>query len=393
MTSDLFVISQGKNMRCGFTTGTCAALAALGSAKSLLSKKAYRGSLSVITPKGIRIEAEVNKSIYDPGSDTAVCSVIKDGGDDKDVTNDLEIFVRTEYISDSDNIEIEGGEGIGRVTREGLGLKVGEAAINPVPKQMIENAVNEAREEAGYTGGIRCTLYIPNGEKIAESTFNKRLGIEGGLSIIGTSGIVEPMSEKAFSDAVCLEIRQLAAEGNKKILLTPGNYGKEYVKAMGLCRIPLVMCSNFIGDALDACILYGFEEVLITGHAGKLLKLAGGIMNTHSRMADARMELITAHAAINNASPELCRRLMEQDTTEEALKLLKETDIYETTVRSLLDKIQYHLDERIRKDLAEGKIEIGAIIFSAPLGSDTGEDCKERLIGMTEAGERIFRRL
>ncbi|MBR2275277.1 MAG: cobalt-precorrin-5B (C(1))-methyltransferase, partial [Lachnospiraceae bacterium] len=346
---------------------------------------------------------------------------------------------RAEWI-EKNNIVIECGEGIGTVTKPGLSVPVGEKALNPVPRKMIEDAVRGAvLEYAGednwadtgeeyassYFSGLKITLTIPEGEKAARSTFNERLGIVGGISIIGTSGIVEPMSKKAFADAVCLEIRQQAELGRKKLILTPGNYGEDFIRKLesvginddgeedlgtvaiteaareitGITAQPgsesrnekkqdpagttdqsiisesvldlrdysLVVCSNFIGEALDEAIADGFTDVLLIGHAGKLVKLAGGIMNTHSRMADCRMELICAHAAIQGAGVELCKRIMETSTTEAAFSLIREEseELLQRVLNSLLSAIQFHLKERIRKHEkgAESGLQIGAVMF------------------------------
>ncbi|MCR4924313.1 MAG: cobalt-precorrin-5B (C(1))-methyltransferase CbiD [Lachnospiraceae bacterium] len=380
---DKYIISHGRKLRCGFTTGSCAALSALGAARNLFAKKALREPLAIMTPKGVEVKVLPESSSYDEKENTGYCSVLKDAGEDMDVTDGIEIFARVSLLENSSNIVIEGGEGIGRVTRKGLSQDVGEKAINPVPLAMIEESLERAREEAGLETGLKCTISVPKGEEIALSTFNKNLGIEGGISIIGTTGIVEPMSEKAFSDAICLEISQLAAEGYKRLILLIGNYGKEYIKRPEFSDFKHVVCSNFIGEAIDAVIANKYEEVLIVGHSGKLIKLSGGIMNTHSLYADCRLELITLYAALNGAPLSLCKRLLDQVSTDEALRLLSETDIYEKVLDSLLDKIQYHINERIRRDRAAGTIKIGALLF-------TGNSKENSLLGISSVGKEIL---
>ncbi|MCR5735589.1 MAG: cobalt-precorrin-5B (C(1))-methyltransferase CbiD [Lachnospiraceae bacterium] len=386
MALDVYVQSAGRKLRCGFTTGTCATLACLGAARALLYKNDEKIPLSVMTPKGIRVEVIPKELLYNEEEQTGICSVVKDGGDDRDVTDGIEIFAKVKYTKEHDHIEIRSAEGIGTVTRAGLSVELGEPAINPVPRQMMETAVDEIRREAGYTGGLICTLSVPGGEKAAGSTFNERLGIKGGISIIGTTGIVEPMSEKAFCDAVCLEIGQLSKEGNRDLILYPGNYGMDFTQSLDLNDIPSVMCSNFIGDAIDAAIIDGYENVLLIGHAGKLVKLAGGIMNTHSRIADCRMELIAVHAAMHGADRDEVSSIMEQLTTDAAFEVIKTRDekdntgIYDETVRSLLESIQYHINERIRKDRAGKEIKIGAVLFAD----------QNRLIGVTKTGQEIL---
>ena len=596
---EIYVIEDGKRLRCGYTTGTTAALAARAAVRVLFmmqegkcrredknragacmpgdfcgkagrdmggpgyfgpeeqvvcpGKESIYIPCSILTPKGIPVEADalVCETGRDP--DYAVCAVRKDGGDDKDVTNGLLIYARAEFMPEGsdqrkkacefisetgdeerikDNIVIECSEGIGTVTKPGLPVPVGEKALNPVPGKMIREAVREEilasekrshyREELSETAidgepegkqpeemeaegrperrpvkedraertqeqpqtegraerrpaegrGIRITLYVPEGEKIVRSTFNGRLGIVGGISIIGTSGIVEPMSKKAFADAVCLEIRQQAELGAKKLILTPGNYGEDFIRRLrsetvvsgeregfmeseglasaekdaspenpgsalngkgivsnaegffvretkacetvcfigtapetaeaalktaasaarrkepeeetvsrgkasefeaeskragGSEQYSIVVCSNFIGEALDEAIADGFEEVFLIGHAGKLVKLAGGIMNTHSRMADCRMELICAHAAVCGAGQELCKRIMAASTTEAAFSLIRNEseELLRQVLNSLLSAVQFHLKERLRKHEKgeESTLRFSAIMF------------------------------
>ena len=294
-----YVLSGGRRLRCGYTTGTCAALAAAGAVRLLLTG-APPASVSLETPRGITVEVPLESCSLERGR--ASCAVRKDGGDDIDATAGLLVFAHAER-QDAPGTVIEGGEGVGRVTKPGLDQPVGAAAINRVPRQMIREAAAAVCGELGYGGGLRITVSVPGGREAAKRTFNPELGIEGGISILGTSGIVEPMSLRALADTVSLEIRQAAALGSRHIILTPGNFGLDFLSAQGLDRlgVPVVKCSNFIGDALDACAGSGFETVLLAGHIGKLGKLSGGIMNTHSRFADCRTELFCAHAEIGRA--------------------------------------------------------------------------------------------
>ena len=260
------------------------------------------------------------------------------------------------------------------MTKPGLDQPVGAAAINAVPRRMIAEAVKEVCDELGYSGGLSVVISVPGGAEIARRTFNPMLGIEGGISILGTSGIVEPMSEQALIDTVELALRQAAAldtgcRGEKRLILTPGSYpgsyGEAYLHAIGLdaLGVPVVKCSNFIGEALDAAAVQGFSEVLLVGHVGKLVKLAGGVMNTHSAQADCRAELFTAHAALCGANGALCWALMEAVTADACLKLLADAGLREKVLKSLLTAIQTHLDRR-----AAGRMKVGAAIFSNEYG-------------------------
>lgn len=358
---ELFTFHGGRRLRCGRTTGTCAALAAQGAARLLLTGRAP-DTASLTTPKGPAIEAPLEDCHIEGGA--ALCSIRKDGGDDIDATHGLLITARVEKRSEL-GVSIEGGAGVGRVTKPGLDQPVGAAAINRVPRRMIEEEVLSVGDVLGYEGGFRVTVSVPRGEEAAKKTFNPQLGIEGGISILGTSGIVEPMSAQALIDTVALEIRQRAAQGHQNIILTPGNYGMDFLRARGIDRwgIPVVKCSNFIGDALDACGAEHMWGVLLVGHLGKLVKLAGGIMNTHSRTADCRAELFCAHAALRGAGPELCRALMDCASSDACIAVLDGAGLREEVLDSLLSAIQDHLDCR-----AAGAFTVGAVVFSNQYG-------------------------
>ena len=372
MSFDLTMRSGSKLLRCGYTTGTCAALAASGAARLLLTGSTP-ASLALLTPGGIRVE--VAPTFCRMEGDRAVCAVKKDAGDDPDVTDGMQIFA--EVKKTDSGIRIDGGDGVGRVTKPGLDRKVGEAAINTVPRQMITSAVKDVCEQAGYLGGLEILISVPGGEEAAKKTFNPMLGIEGGISILGTSGIVEPMSERAIVDTIGTQIRQAASLGAKKLIALPGNYALDFLHAQlpDISVYPVIKCSNYLGETLDMAALCKMEELLLIGHIGKLVKLAGGIMNTHSRMADCRQELFCAHAALCGAGQELCRALMLQPTSDACLTLLEDAGLIAPVLESLLDAVQRHLSRRAEE------MRVGAVIFSNTRG----------LLGMTEQAERMIR--
>ena len=363
-----YIRSGQKLLRCGYTTGTCAALGAAGAARLLLTSKAPE-SVGLRTPKGIVVEVA---PIYCRKTAAgAQCAIRKDGGDDVDVTTGLPVIADITLLPDAPGqVTIDGGPGVGRVTKPGLDQPVGQAAINHVPRRMITDALHAEAEAAGYDGGFDVMISIEGGEEAAKRTFNPHIGVEGGLSVLGTSGIVEPMSQQAVLDTVQLEIHQAALreQSPKRLILAPGNYGLDYL-AQNLpeySSIPVVKCSNFMGDALDMAAAEQFAEVLLVGHIGKLVKLAGGIMNTHSRMADCRTELFCTHAALCGASQATCRALMDAATTDACLDILDAENLREPVLESLLQAIQLHLDRRVA-----GAFRVGAVLFSnqaGPLG-------------------------
>lgn len=369
MSFEHYVRSGQRLLRCGYTTGTCAALAARGAAELLLAGCAPR-TVCLATPKGWPVEVLPRYCRMEYAA--ALCGVEKDAGDDCDITDGMVVealVVRT----DAPGIAVDGGEGVGRVTKPGLDQPVGAAAINTVPRRMITEAVAEVCRRLGYAGGLRVEIRIPGGAEAARKTFNPKLGVEGGLSVLGTSGVVEPMSEQALVDTIALEIRQAAA--GHDLILTPGNYGADFLRAqkLDMLGIPVVKCSNFIGDALDIAAAEGMERLLLVGHIGKLVKLAGGIMNTHSRYADCRTELFCAHAAVCGAGQELCTALLQASTTDACLELLDKAGLRQAVLQRLLDAAAGHLQRR-----AGETCRTGLIFFSNQYGllglSDTAKE-------------------
>ena len=360
-----YVRSGQKLLRCGYTTGTCAALGAAGAARLLLTGRTPE-TVALRTPKGIVVEVA---PIYCRRTDTgAACAIRKDGGDDVDVTTGLPVIASVVLEPDAPGVRIFGGEGVGRVTKPGLDQPVGEAAINHVPRQMIAEALSREAENAGYPGGFSVTISIEGGVETAKRTFNPHIGVEGGLSVLGTSGIVEPMSQQAILDTIQLEMNQavLRAGTPRRLVLAPGNYGLDYLASAlpQFERFPVVKTSNFIGDTLDMAAAAKFEQVLLVGHVGKLVKLAAGVMNTHSHTADGRAEVFCAHAAVCGASREVCTALMDAATTDACLDILDGAGLQAPVLESILAAIQLHLDRR-----AGGAFRVGAVLFSNQHGA------------------------
>lgn len=361
---------SGRTMlRQGYTTGTCAALAAGAAAELLLTGRPPERT-SLMTPKGLAVCVAVAAAELD--GKIARCAIQKDAGDDYDVTDGMLIWAAVEKTG-APGVRIDGGEGVGRVTKPGLDQPVGAAAINRVPRRMITDQVERVCGALGYAGGMSVVVSIPGGEARAAKTFNPALGVAGGLSILGTSGIVEPMSEQAIVDTIAVQLRQ-ARGASERLILTPGNYGEDFLRGAGLdgLGVPVVKYSNFLGEALDIAAAEGFGQLLLVGHLGKLVKAAGGIMNTHSKYADCRMELVCAHAALCGAGVDLCRKLMDAATTDACLVLLDQAGLRRAVLDSLLGAIQLHLERR-----AAGAYQIGAVVFSnvyGPLGRTGGAE-------------------
>lgn len=354
-----YAIRDGKKLYYGYTTGTCAAAAAKAAALMLATGQAVP-YVDILTPKGIALNLEVLEAEREQTH--ARCAVRKYSGDDPDVTNGILVYADV-TIEQTPGVTVDGGEGVGRVTKPGLKQAIGEAAINPVPLRMIREEAERVAEDYGITG-LKVVISIPAGVELAKRTFNPRLGIVGGISVLGTSGIVEPMSEAALVESIGLELRQKYAMGCRRIIISPGNYGADFIRS--LCHVEeteLVKCSNFIGQTIDMAVNAGYPELLFVSHIGKFIKLAGGIMNTHSREADSRAELMAACALRAGATAETARRLLDCLTTDEMLEVLQQNGLLEKTMEIAGERIDYYLNYR-----AKGQITIGAAVFSNETG-------------------------
>lgn len=354
MSKQLPTNEQGR--RFGYTTGSCAAAAAAAATQMLLG-----GSdvvlVSLMTPKGIELQLDIEQTTR---TKTSVrCGVKKDAGDDPDITNGIYVYAIAESV-EQPGVLIDGGIGVGRVTRPGLDQPVGAAAINHVPREMIAREVTRILDSLDYHGGVRITIEIPAGVELAAKTFNPRLGIEGGISVLGTSGIVEPMSEEALKATIRAELSVRAAEEHREVIFVPGNYGLDFLREQHRFDLDAaVKCSNFIGDAIDMAVTLGFSDILLVGHIGKLIKLSGGIFNTHSKQADARMELLVAAGVRANVHLEILQQLFCAVTTEDALTILHENDCMDAVLAVVKERIDFYLKQR-----AGDGINIRTIIFS-----------------------------
>lgn len=368
-----YIEKDGRRLRLGYTTGSCAAAAAKAAAWMLLTGK-RKETITLDTPKGIRLELPVEEIAM--SADGVSCAIRKDSGDDPDITRGTLIFA-TVTRTDKPGVTIDGGTGIGRVTKRGLDQPVGSAAINSVPRQMIRENVEQVMGLADYHGGLAVLISAPEGERLAKQTFNPRLGIVGGISILGTTGIVEPMSEKALVDTIRVELRQRKENGAEYVLLTPGNYGSDFIRnGLGLDMGLAVQVSNFIGDSLDICRELNFRGALLIGHIGKLVKIGGGMLNTHSKYGDCRMEILAAHAGAAGVDPDTIREILECVACDDALRILRETGKLDRTMLRLTERVAFHLNHR-----AGDAMEAGVILFSKQYGILGRSKNADRLLG------------
>ena len=349
-----FIVKNGKQLRYGVTTGSCAAAAAKAALLALLGTPVNR--VRIMTPKGWSLDLEIVSCRAENGG--MVCAVRKDAGDDPDITHGMLVEAHC-VLLDTLGVEIDGGYGVGRVSKKGLSIAPGMAAINPIPRKMIAAEIEALLPEGR---GARIEIRLPQGEELAQKTFNPRLGIIGGLSILGTTGIVEPMSDEAIKKSLALEVSMAAAAGHKRLILSPGNHGLAMISKLGLSAAHTAPRSlkigNYLGYMLDQCLAHAMHEVLFIGHLSKLVRLSGGVFDSYSKVADARIEIIAAHLAWLGAPQALIRELFECVTTEGALDIIEQHG-YNAVYERLCAKAEEKSMLRVF-----GKLRVGVLMFA-----------------------------
>jgi cobalt-precorrin-5B (C1)-methyltransferase len=367
-----YVEKDGKRLRRGFTTGSCAAAAATAAAQMLMTGEIVE-MVQIQTPGGPVynaqiLDAEILEKAWPSGRKrtSCRCAVLKDGGDDPDITTGTRIVAEVS-LSDEPGITIDGGAGIGRVTKPGLDQPVGQAAINRIPRQMIAENVGKILREwqnmRNAPKGLHVVISAPDGEAIAEKTFNPKLGIVGGISILGTTGIVEPMSDRAIVETIRAQMRVQKAQGRRYVIAAPGNYGLAFLQEQhNLDESNAVQISNFVGEAIEMAVDLGFEGFLLAGHIEKLVKVAGGAPNTHSKYGDRRMETLWEMAAVfcpEEDRESLRKEILECVMTDAALEVLDSHGLKEKTAQEMARRICANLVQ-----WSGGRLRAETIVFS-----------------------------
>ncbi|CCL27708.1 TPA: cobalt-precorrin-5B (C(1))-methyltransferase CbiD [Clostridioides difficile] len=405
-----YVYIDGKKYRRGYTTGSCATGASKAAVYMLITKNRIN-TINIDTPKGIPLLLKVDNINI---SDTFVeCSIKKDGGDDIDATHTMDIYARAEIVAKNDKnkgyltlkdidslstnseckselykfIRVYGGTGIGVVTKKGLSVDVGKPAINPTPLKMINHEIRKLIGDnfesiLGNDKVLKITIFAPQGETVAKKTFNPRLGIVGGISIIGTTGIVEPMSDEGWKKSLSIELQMKKEQGLDKIILVPGNHGEQFIREkLNLDIKYVVRVSNFIGYMIKEAQRIGYKKILMAGHIGKFIKVSAGIFNTHSKVADARSEILVANLALMGARYEFLNKINQCVTTEEAVELINNSE-YGEVYNILSNKCKERVKQYLNEDSDD--IDVEVIIFSMDkslLGkSDNTDDLVEVFI-------------
>ena len=351
-----YVYIDGKKYKRGYTTGSCAAAASKASVHMLLTGKEIE-YINIDTPKGIPLTLKVKNIEIKNGF--AVCSIEKDGGDDIDATHTMDIFAKAELVErEDDDIIVTGGIGVGIVTKKGLSVEVGKHAINPMPMRMIHSEVRKVlgnNNDIFKSNSLKITIFAPQGVEIAKKTFNPRLGIVGGISILGTTGIVEPMSEDGWKKSLSIELEMKKAQGLDKIILVPGNHGEEFVREhLNIDMNNCVRMSNFVGYMLSEAKRIGFKKILMAGHIGKFIKISAGIFNTHSKICDARNEIMISNLALMGAPLEFLKEIDKCVTTEGAIELIDKseyTQIYNILCDKCKERVQTYLHNEVEVEV------------------------------------------
>ena len=351
-----YVYFKGKKLRYGYTTGSSATAATKAALMYLLDDSKHDiPEVTIKLPSGNPLTISVNS--LEKKENSVLASVIKDGGDDPDVTHGLEIYSKVSLRNDS-KINIFGGTGVGKVTKKGLPIAPGNSAINPVPLKMIRETVEEMLPE-GF--GADVEIFVPKGEETAKKTLNAKLGIIGGISILGTTGIVKPMSEESWKASLAIELKMaLENAGNGEAIFLFGNRGKQYLSDNFEDNISqAIVISNFVGYMFDRACEFEAKKIYFIGELGKFVKVAGGIFHTHSRVSDAKMEILTANALLVGESTENMKKIMASNTTEEATKYIEKTEVYNL----LAEKAKQKCEEYCRRNGWE--LEVETLIISA----------------------------
>lgn len=362
---EMYVQSDGKKLRCGYTTGSCSTGCAKAATMILFGMEEKLDEITIETPQKINITMPIES--IKKGEDFVECSIFKFSGDDPDITNGIEIKAKVRRLRDDEDvvcmhdfneheyaqyISLKGGEGVGRITKDGLFIPKGEPAINPVPRRMIRDEVAKILPNGER---VEVEIIVPQGREIAKKTFNPRLGIVGGISILGTKGIVYPMSEDALKASIKLEIDQRAIN-KERLVLTFGNIGENYCIELGYSSDEIVICSNYIGFAIECCMAAKIKSIVVVGHIGKMSKIAYGCFNTHSRINGVRLEVFALELALLGYDMSLVKEVLKLKTCEGAVKFLGEgyDKLYENMGIKIIQKIN---------EYSYGELQVDAVLY------------------------------
>ena len=371
---------MAKQLKGGYTTGAC--LAAGAKAGAMIMQGEDPGDrVDIVALDGTPLQIPI--ASVELLAHGVKVEIIKDAGDDPDITNGTSVFITFSFLTQEQlqpvygqsilykQILFEAGQGIGHVTKPGLSLAVGEPAINPGPRQLVYNSIKD------IIGDKACLVRvdIPAGTELATKTLNPVLGIEGGISVIGTTGVLRPMSEEAFKNSLVPQIEVAKAAGFTTQIFVPGKIGERIATSWGLPTEAMVQTSNFIGFMLEAGADHGLERILLFGHIGKLAKVAAGVFHTHNRVGDARLEVLAAYSAAKGMPAEGVQRILQAVTTEEALPVIEEYGL-QSVYQVIAARASYRAER-----LLFNRLQVGTVLVTL----------QGKLLGMDEKAKEIGR--
>lgn len=361
-----------KELRGGYTTGACMA-AGVKAALHYMTEGDRLQSLILTALDGtpLTIPVKAIEPLGDPSVDGVRVEIIKESGDDPDITNGASVFTITRLKPEQSGVTYHAGEGIGHVTKPGLQVPVGEPAINMGPRKLVQTVVDEL---LGPGAGVDVEVSIPAGTELAKRTLNPILGVVGGISVIGSTGVLRPMSEEGFKNSLVPQIDVAMAMGYDAIVFVPGKIGETQAVKHGIHEQVIVQTSNFIGFMLEAAEQRGVKELLLFGHIGKLAKVAAGVFHTHNRVGDARLETMAAYGAMHGLPSEGVKRVLESITTEDAMSVFSEYHL-----EKVYDVIARRASERAMR-FVFGNIKIGTVLVTLK-GEVLGMDENAKVIG------------
>ena len=339
-----------EKMRTGYTTGTCAAAGARAALELMAGNRME--SVRVLLPRGDHMEIPVKSCRAVSGG--AVCVITKDGGDDPDVTHGADIVVEVSRLGMAGEISIQGGEGVGVVTKPGLGLEVGGPAINPTPRRMIRENLAEVKSDVLGADGVRVVVSVPAGRELAPKTDNPRLGIRGGISILGTSGIVIPFSTASFAASIRQNLDVIVAMGDDTAVLTTG--GRSETFARQLWDLPdhsFVQMGDFSGYAMKECGRKGLRRVCVAGFVGKLAKMAAGVSQTHVKGSKVDTGMLAGVAVRCGAAPGEAGRIRTANTARHVMDI-----ILECGIRGFFDALCMMTKQNMAARAPEAEVEV-----------------------------------
>ena len=341
-------IETKTKLRTGFTTGSCATASSKACVLSIINQKKIEQT-DIILPKRSKLDIQINSCEFTENS--ATCSVIKDGGDDPDVTHGAEIFVYVELTNNIGKIEIDGGEGVGRVTKPGLGLEIGSAAINPTPKKMILENVTEISKEILEKNGIMIKVSVPNGTELGPKTDDPRIGIMGGISILGTSGIVIPYSTASFAAAIRQQIAVVSSMNDDNVVLTTGGRSEDFARA--IIELPdhsFIQMGDFSGYTIKQCAKQGLKKAYVAGFIGKLAKMAAGVKQTHVKGGKVDMKFLSELAKRCDAKSDTISKILGANTARNVQEIIIEDKVdgfFDEVTKEACNQMRQHSEEKI----------------------------------------------